>query len=122
MTNTVLTTWMLDDTEFDLTRTWIDVYGARWEWTGHWQPTLLRDGTTSSEPLMQCGEDTPMGLSLVYETYGPLIPAPRPVTAADRYAVLAAPLCAHGDEQDAKTTATPLTLAGLLGRLRGRSA
>jgi hypothetical protein len=96
---------------FDLGLTWIDANGARWIWTGETDETGMA--------LIQTGEDTPERLSHVYWTFGPLIPAPHPVTYADRYAALTAPSCA---EQDEKPTPTPLTFAGLLGRLRGRSA
>lgn len=96
--------------EFDLDRVWIDTYGARWTWTG--------ETDEAGMALMQTGDDTPQTLSHVYWWSGPLIPEPRPVTHADRYAVLATPLCAEPDP----STPTPLTFAGLLGRLRGRSA
>ena len=107
MTSAPLKSWVLDGTEFDLSRTWIDVYGARWDWTG----LTASDG----EPLMQHGADAPMALSLVYWTYGPLIPAPRPVTPAERYAAITA--CPTKAE-----TPTPRTVAVFLKRLRRRSA
>lgn len=109
-TTTIKATAYAAGCEFDLSRMWIDTYGARWTWTGETDETGMA--------LMQTGEDTPERLSHVYWTFGPLIPAPRPVTYADRYAVLTAPSCAGQDE---KPTPTPLTFAGLLGRLRGRS-
>lgn len=96
--------------EFDLSREWIDTYGVRWTWTG--------ETDESGMALMQTGDDTPERLSHVYWTFGPLIPAPRPVTHADRYAALATPSCADPD----MPAPTPLTFAGLLARLRGRSA
>ncbi|MEV3995773.1 phiSA1p31-related protein [Streptomyces halstedii] len=99
---------------FDLTRTWIDTYGSRWTWTGETDSTGMA--------LMKTGDDTPARLSHVYWTYGPLIAAPLPVTAADRYAVLTAPTCTTTGRQDSTPTATPLTFAGILGRIRGRSA
>lgn len=95
--------------EFDLSLTWIDTYGARWTWTGETDDTGMA--------LMQTGDDTPQTLNHVYWWSGPLIPAPRPVTVADRHAWLTAPACTEQDE-----TPTPLTFAGMLGRLRGRSA
>ncbi|WP_405549745.1 phiSA1p31-related protein [Streptomyces microflavus] len=101
MTTTPMTVWSLDGVEIDLTRTQIDVLGSRWDFTGSL--------TATGEPLMQCGLDFPMPLSEVYATYGPLIPAPRPVTRADAYAVL-----------NACPAPTPRTFAALLGRLRRR--
>lgn len=100
--------------EFDLSREWVDVYGARWSWTGESDATGM--------PMMRTREDAPERLSQVYWTYGPLIPAPRPVTAADRFAALTAPTCITGAKRVKQATATPRTMAGLLGRLRGRSA
>ncbi|MFG3140797.1 phiSA1p31-related protein [Streptomyces sp. NPDC048211] len=97
---------------FDLSLTWIDTYGDRWTWTG--------DTDESGMAVMQRSEGSPRRLSYVYWTFGPLIPAPHPVTYADRRAALTATSCTAPDEQDEK--ATPLTLAGLLGRLRRRSA
>lgn len=104
-----LTSWVLDGTEFDLSRTWIDVYGGRWDWTG----LTAGDG----EPLMQHGTHQPMALSLVYWTYGPLIPAPRAVTQAERYAAITA--CPAEAETPAPT---PRTFAVILNRLRRRPA
>lgn len=76
------TTYLLDGVTIDLTRDQIDVYGARWTWTG-----LVT--TDRHVPLMQSGTDTPLPLDEVYATYGPLIPAPAPLTAAAVRAVLA---------------------------------
>ncbi|MFD8437412.1 phiSA1p31-related protein [Streptomyces microflavus] len=101
MTTTTLTVWFLDEVEIDLTLTQIDVYGSHWTFTGA--------TTATGEPLMQRSDDTPLPLSEVYATYGPLIPAPRPVTRADAYTVLTA--C---------PAPTPRTFAALLGRLRRR--
>lgn len=96
---------------FDLSRTWIDVYGTRWEWTG----------TTDStgQALMRHGGGTPERLSHVYWTFGPLIAAPRPVTVAEQRAVLTAPACTSQAEEP-KPVPTPRTLFGALGRRRGR--
>lgn len=116
-------TWVLDGTEFDLSRTWIDVYGSRWEWTKEWGPTVRPNGTEVTEPLMRCDGHTPMVLSLVYDTYGPLIPAPRKTTHAERYAALAVPVdITPADEDQAAVPPTPRTFATLLRRLSGRVA
>lgn len=119
MTTTPQTTWELDGTPFDLTRTWIDVYGARWDWTGGWEPVAQQDGTSADEPLMQHAEDTPMVLSLVYSTYGPLIPAPRPATSAEVRSALTT--CHDLVPAQGRPTPTPRTFATMLQRLRGRS-
>ncbi|MFJ3282486.1 phiSA1p31-related protein [Streptomyces halstedii] len=98
----------------DLDRTQIDVLRTRWTWTGDLDHTGM--------PLMKDRDGSrPQRLSHVYEMLGPLIPAPLPVTAADRYAVLTAPTCTTTGRQDS-TPATPLTFAGLLGRLRRRAS
>ncbi|MFD3654373.1 phiSA1p31-related protein [Streptomyces sp. NPDC058620] len=119
MTTAPQTTWELDGVEFDLTRTWIDVYGARWDWTGGWEPVVQHDGTSADEPLMQREQDIPMVLSLVYSTYGPLIPAPRPATSAELRSAITA---CHGPAELAQLAPTPGTFAVILQRLRGRSA
>ncbi|WP_329615046.1 phiSA1p31-related protein [Streptomyces brevispora] len=98
---------------YDLSLTWIDVYGCRWTWTGE------RDATGMA--LMQTGTDAPERLSHVYWMSGPLTPASRPVTNADRYAAFTALPCTGPAEHD-KPTSTSHTLAGVLERLRGRSA
>lgn len=114
---TPLTTWQIDGNTFDLTRAWIDVIGGWWEWTG-----LTTD---AGEPLMQSGTDTPLPLPEVYWTYGPLSPAPRPITPAVRRAAITAPLVAApaAAEPVSKPTTipTPSVLAVVLQRLRGRS-
>lgn len=113
-----ITTYVLAGTEFDLTRTWVDVYRARWTWTGSWQLTMHPDGAVADEPLMQRKDDPPMVLSLVYWTYGPLIPAPRRVTSAEvRAAITACPSPAPAQD-DARPT--PRTFALVLQRLRPR--
>ncbi|MEV5678553.1 phiSA1p31-related protein [Streptomyces sp. NPDC052179] len=104
-----MTVWLLDGVEIDLTRTQIDVDGGRWDWTG--------TSTETGEPLMRCGDDAPLPLSEVYATYGPLIPAPAPITHADRYAAYAA--CPA--ETTAKEKRTPSTFAVLLGGLSRRT-
>ncbi|MFC9247788.1 phiSA1p31-related protein [Streptomyces sp. NPDC057136] len=118
MTTTPQTTWVLDGTVFDLTRTWIDVYGARWTWIGSWEPVVGPGGASVDEPLMQRGEDTPMVLSLVYSIYGPLIPEPRPATSAELRSAITA---CHGPAL-AQQQPTPRTFAVFLQRLRRRSA
>ncbi|MFE2021341.1 phiSA1p31-related protein [Streptomyces sp. NPDC059499] len=114
--------WVLDGTEFDLTRTWIDVYGRHWEWTGGWDQTVRPNGTEVTEPLMRCDGHTPIVLSLVYDTYGPLIPAPRETTHAERCAALAVPVGDDQADEDQAVTPkpTPRTFAAILRRLRGR--
>ncbi|MEV6477660.1 phiSA1p31-related protein [Streptomyces sp. NPDC051657] len=111
MTTTPLKVWLLDGVEIDLTRTQIDVYGGRWTWTG--------SSTENGEPFMQCGDDAPLPLSEVYATYGPLIPAPRAVTHADRHAAFTA--CPAELTTEEKQP-TPSTFAALLGRLSRRAA
>lgn len=112
MTTTPLTVWHLDEVEIDLTRTQIDVYGARWDFTGA--------TTETGEPLMQRDDDAPMPLSEVYATYGPLIPAPAPITYADRRAAFTA--CPVEPTTEEKQPApTPSTFATLLGRLSRRT-
>lgn len=103
--------------ELDLDRAQHDVFGHRWTWTGTTDETGMA--------MMETGDDTDLPaalrLSFVYEMFGPLIPAPRPVTAADRRAALTTPICTSPSQQAAPVP-TPRTVAGLLGRLRGRSA
>ncbi|MFE3400750.1 phiSA1p31-related protein [Streptomyces anulatus] len=111
MTTTPLTAWLLDGVEVDLTRTQIDVYGGRWTWTGI--------STETGEPLMQCGDGASMPLSEVYATYGPLIPAPAPITHADRLAAFTA---CPAEPTTEETEPSPSTFAALLGRLRRRAA
>lgn len=96
----------------DLDREQIDVYGARWSWTGDTD----HDGT----PLMQTGDDTPQRLSHVHWTSGPLIPVPRPVTRAEALAAIAAPDCTPAEAKSAEPPATPLTFARIVNRLRLR--
>lgn len=98
---------------FDLSRTWIDVYGSRWAWTDE------RD--SDGMPLMQRDGDAPERLAHVCMTYGPLIPVPLPPTAAEVRAALTAPACSSETEGSVPVV-TPRTLARLLGRLRGRPA
>lgn len=103
--------------DFALERDWIDTYGARWTWTGETDSTGMA--------LMQTGDDTPQTLNHVYWWFGPLAPAPRPVTHADRLAAVTPPVCAaaSGDGQE-QPKPTPLTFARIANRLRlrGRSA
>ncbi|OII63800.1 hypothetical protein BJP40_02665 [Streptomyces sp. CC53] len=127
--------WVLDGTELDLTRQWIDVYGARWEWRG------LTSG--SGEPLMHHLDEAPMPLSEVYATYGPLIPAPRSSTSAEIREALVRPAAERCPRAAAPTPSavlpvpvavpalrapagppppgpSPRVFAALLQRLRGR--
>ncbi|MGW1127493.1 phiSA1p31-related protein [Streptomyces sp. NPDC002526] len=96
----------------DLDREQIDVYGARWSWTGDTD----NDGT----PLMQTGTDTPQRLSHVHWTSGPLIPAPRPVTHAEALAAIATPACTAAEAKAQAPAPTPLTFARFANRLRLR--
>jgi hypothetical protein len=86
MTTSPAPFWVHDGFTFDLTRAWHDVFGHRWEWTGE---------TTADGPLMRAVTDRPdltrtvMPLSEVYVMFGPLTPAPAPLTAADVRAILA---------------------------------
>lgn len=91
----------------DLSRPLIAADGSRWSWAG------ARDET--GMPLVQTSGGAPERLSLVYALRGPLIPAPRAVTAADRHAVLTAP--ARPGPHDP----TPRTVAQLLSRLNRRA-
>ncbi|MCR8946591.1 phiSA1p31-related protein [Streptomyces sp. OUCMDZ-4982] len=109
MTTHLLTTWLLDGVEIDLTRTQLDVYGNQWDFTG----ATTEDG----EPLMQSGEDGPLPLPEVYHVYGPLIPAARPVTHTECLAAIT--VCPA--ETDTKVAPSPSTFAALLGRLRRRA-
>jgi hypothetical protein len=78
--------WVHDGFTFDLTRAWLDVFGHRWEWTGE----TAADG----EPLMRSLTDHPdlsrtvLQLSEVYVMFGPLTPAPAPITSDAVRAVL----------------------------------
>ncbi|MFS0695861.1 phiSA1p31-related protein [Streptomyces nitrosporeus] len=108
-THTIPRTAQAAGITYDLDRDLIDVYGARWTWTG----TTDTDGT----PFVQTGDDTPQRLTHVYWTDGPLIPAPLPVTYADRHAAFTTPACAA-----TVSSATPHTVAALLGRFRRRAA
>ncbi|MFE0243295.1 phiSA1p31-related protein [[Kitasatospora] papulosa] len=83
----------------DLDRPLIAADDSRWTWTGS------RDNT--GMPLVQTAEGAPVRLSLVYAIRGPLIAAPRPVSAAERHAAL---------------TAFTRTVAQLLSRLHRRAA
>lgn len=138
MTTLPMTTWVHDGFTFDLTHAWIDCFGNRWEWTGE---------TDAAGPLMLAVTEhpdckrSPLPLAEVYATFGPLIPAPRDVTHAERLAALTA--CARQEPkpvaiEEPKLTGaapclvpltgpkpapapvpTPSLLAVLLKRLRG---
>ncbi|MEU0309741.1 phiSA1p31-related protein [Streptomyces cyaneofuscatus] len=110
MTTHLLTTWRLDGVEIDLTRTHTDMFDGEWDYVGV--------NTTAGEPLMQRDGRLPIPLSVVYATYGPLIPSPRMVTRAAAYAVLTA--CAADTTDEEKEPPAPSTFAVLLGRLRRR--
>lgn len=85
-----LASWVHDGFAFDLTRAWIDLLGHHWEFTG--------DTDDAGEPLLR-SRDTRLGspprvlddtlpLPTLYAAYGPLIPAPREITHADRVAAV----------------------------------
>jgi hypothetical protein len=57
-------TFLHDGTEFDLGRTYVDVVGGEWTWTGQ------RNG--AGEPLMR-SDDVVLSLPDVYHDHGPLI-------------------------------------------------
>ncbi|GGT85443.1 phiSA1p31-related protein [Streptomyces coeruleorubidus] len=71
-----MSTYLHDGIVFDLNVPHLDVTGVEWRWIG------VR--TETGEPLMQAMPDssTPIPLPDVYAMHGPLIPAPRPTTAA----------------------------------------
>ncbi|MFC8859293.1 phiSA1p31-related protein [[Kitasatospora] papulosa] len=92
----------------DLDRPLIAADDSRWTWTG------TRDAT--GMPLVRNGDSAPVRLSLVYAIRGPLIAAPRPVSAADRHAALTA-FTRPGPHDP-----TPRTVAQLLTRLHRRAA
>lgn len=115
-TTTIATTAEAAGFEFDLSLTWIDVYGCRWTWTG--------ESDTTGMALMQTGDGTPQRLSHVYWTSGPLRPASRLVTHADRLAAVTVPACTVAEAKSQEPKPTPLTFARITNRsrLRGRSA
>lgn len=76
-----MSTYLHDGIVFDLTVTHTDVTGVEWQWSG--------DYNTDGEPLMGAPERgsvilQPALVSLpdLYRWHGPLIPNPRPATAA----------------------------------------
>lgn len=71
-----MSTYLHDGVVFDLDVPHLDVTGVEWRWIG------VR--TSAGEPLMQASpsESAPIPLPDVYAMHGPLIPAPRPTTAA----------------------------------------
>lgn len=100
---------------FDLSLTWIDVYGCRWSWTGGTD----HDGMA----LMQTGSDTPQRLSHVYWTSGPLTPALARVTHTEALAAVTVPACTVAEAKGQEPKPTPLAFARIANRLRlrGRS-
>lgn len=64
-----MTAYIHDGVEFDLTRTFVDVVGVEWRWSGNYTP--------AGEPLL-IGAGNTLGLPLpdVYHDHGPLIPMP----------------------------------------------
>ena len=76
-----MTTYLHDGIIFDLGVTYTDVTGVEWQWSGEY--------TEAGEPLMGAPERGsvilhPPLVSLpdLYAWHGPLIPNPRPATAA----------------------------------------
>lgn len=74
-------TYTHDGIAFDLDVTHTDVTGVEWQWTGQY--------TEDGEPLMgsvphgcSMPEGPAVSLPDVYAYHGPLIPTPRPATAA----------------------------------------
>lgn len=70
-----MNSFAFDGITFDLTHAWIDCLGGRWVWTGR--------VNEAGEPLMQAGTTEPLSLPDLHLSYGPLIPAPGKVTAAE---------------------------------------
>ncbi|WP_030755503.1 phiSA1p31-related protein [Streptomyces sp. NRRL F-5135] len=64
--------YTIDGVTLDLTRTYVDVTGVEWSWTGRW--------TKAGEPLMQTTSGY-MSLLDVYQLHGPLIPLPQRITS-----------------------------------------
>ncbi|MFD9222046.1 phiSA1p31-related protein [Streptomyces sp. NPDC060064] len=76
------THYLHDDVDFDLTRTFVDVVGVEWRWSGQW--------SAAGEPLMRAaGDTTGVPLPDVYHDHGPLIPVPTSLSAGLVTAVLA---------------------------------
>jgi hypothetical protein len=77
-----MTTFLHDGTLFDLDRTFVDVIGCEWKWTGQ--------NNDAGEPLMRAG-DVLLSLPDVYHDHGPLIAvAVAPTGSAIRRAFSAA--------------------------------
>lgn len=75
-----MATYLHDGTEFDLTVIYSDVTGVEWQWSGEY--------TEAGEPLMGSTTGSSrlsrplLPLPDLYALHGPLIPTPRPATAA----------------------------------------
>ena len=76
-----MASYVHDGVDFDLSRTFVDVVGVEWRWTGQWN--------AASEPLMRGNHPTPVPLPDVYHDHGPLIPLPDALPAGLVAAVLA---------------------------------
>lgn len=71
-----MTLYVHDGVEFDLDRTYVDVVGVEWRWTG--------GHNAAGEPLMVgAGDRTPLPFPDVYRDHGPLIPLAGKVTTAE---------------------------------------
>ncbi|MBZ6290331.1 phiSA1p31-related protein [Streptomyces olivaceus] len=76
-----MTTYLHDGVRFDLAVTHTDVTGVEWQWSGDWndagEPWMGATGRGSViflPPLVSLPD--------LYGWHGPLIPTPRPATAA----------------------------------------
>ncbi|MFJ7999045.1 phiSA1p31-related protein [Streptomyces sp. NPDC096310] len=74
-------TYTIDGITFDLARTYLDVSGVEWVWSGRWNG--------AGEPLMKTTSGF-LPLPDVYWWHGPLIAVPEPVTGEQIRAVLSA--------------------------------
>ncbi len=76
-----MTLYVHDGIEFDLDRTYMDVVGVEWRWTGQ--------RNEHGEPLMLgAGPQTPIPLPDVYHDHGPLIALDPKPSAADYRAAI----------------------------------
>ncbi|MEV8403566.1 phiSA1p31-related protein [Streptomyces niveus] len=70
-----MNTFEFDGTTFDLARTYADVLGIEWTWTGN--------RTETGEPVMRCTTGV-MALPDLYLLHGPLIALPTPGLTGQR--------------------------------------
>ncbi|MFJ1647924.1 phiSA1p31-related protein [Streptomyces sp. NPDC088258] len=76
-----MATYEIDGVVFDLARTYSDVTGIEWTWSGRW--------TAAGEPIMRTVSGF-LPLPDVYRWHGPLIAIPEPVTGRQMRAVFGA--------------------------------